>query len=255
MAGMMAAAFWVPACASREIQIVTPYSRHITGPRSFEAIERQIQAQAQPFRDLYFRVQADYPHYINSYRVDLLIAPDGEVDKVNLVERDYLYKDFEEEFMHLVRNLEFAECDCPPTRIIYTFRFASQLPSTAKTEAQLEAERQEAGRREAAQKRVEDEEATLRIVPDSTKPLPPPLGPVGEGAALEPVPAPEKPKTALPPVKRDKQDPANRVKADPIPEEPVPDPNAPDLTLDKEPPPLPSGPASPEEIPPSPEIP
>ncbi len=268
----------VSACASSEIQIVTPFSKHITGPRSFEVVEKEIQAQSQPFRDLYFRVQADYPHFINSYKVDLLIDDDGDVDSAVLIERDYIYKDFENEFMHLVKEMQFTECDCPRTRIVYTFRFASQLPARAKTEAQLAAEKQETDRKEAAHKAVEDENATLRLLPPGNAPLPQLLGPVGESAQASSPDAVSPPADNLPDVKPDtkadaKPDAAkpeskkdskgklskdadkNRVKPDPIPEDLPRDPNAPDTSPYSEPPAPPSGPASPEEIPPSPEIP
>lgn len=243
------------SCASRKLQIVTPYSKHITGPRSFEAIEKAIQEQAQPFRDLYFRVQADYPHFMNFYRLDLVISPDGDVESVTMIERDYVLKDFEDEFMRLVNRMKFPECDCPRTRIIYTFRFASQLPSKAKTEAQLEAERREQERRDEARRAVENEDATLRILPAGSEPLPAPLGPVGEGIQHS-TPAPseegERPRKAEP---RQPAPKPGQVNPDPIPEEPLPDPNAPDFGPFKQPAPPPSGPANPQEIPPSPEIP
>ncbi len=263
LAGVLACLGLSAGCASHDLQIVTPYSKHITGPRSFGNIEKEIQAQAQPFRDLYFRVQADYPHFINSYKVDLVIDPDGDLESVKLIDRDFLFREFDDEFMHLVKNLQFSECDCPPTRIVYTFRFASQLPSVAKTEAQLESERRETERRENARKSVDDENATLRIIAPSVMPLPASLGPVGDNvqasapestAPGEPAPEP-KPEPAKPESKKDrKAKPSkDRVNPDPIPDEPAADPNAPDMTLTKEPSEPPSGPASPQEIPPSPE--
>jgi len=265
-----AALLTVSACASSEIQIVTPFSKHITGPRSFEAIEKEIQGQSQPFRDLYFRVQADYPHFINAYKVDLLIDDDGDVASAVLVERDYIYKDFENEFMHLVKEMQFSECDCPTTRIVYTFRFASQLPSKAKTEAQLAAEKQEAEKKDAARRAVEDENATLRLIAPENAALPPPLGPVGESVqASSPADAVTPPADNLSEskpdtkseskkdskAKSDKDAGKERVRPDPIPDEPARDPNAPDTNPYRDPPMPPSGPASPEEIPPSPETP
>lgn len=103
--------------------VVSPFSGDAEGPRSFAALSKQISEQSDELRKLYIQAQGLYPYLANSYRVRMWISDDGEVTDVEMLDRLYVLKDFEDSFLQKVRNFHFDEYDGPDVEMIYTFTF------------------------------------------------------------------------------------------------------------------------------------
>ncbi|MEW6777143.1 MAG: hypothetical protein AB1405_12675 [Bdellovibrionota bacterium] len=188
-----------PACiaGSGKPRIVSAFSGDQEGPRSFSAISREIAAQSEELRNLYIQAQGLYPYLTNSYRVRLYIDDDGDIYNVDLLDRDQVIRDFEQEFLARVAQIHFEEYDGPDVEVIYTFTFypdphhrahAKPLPPPVLAEP-VEAPAPPAEPEAAKEPEAAPEEAPAAppaeepAVPPAQEPAAPPPSSTEEGAA------------------------------------------------------------------------